>query len=95
MKEGEQRDSAEMFVFFMFFFKQSSDLVPDGQLRNILNKSSILPAKGVLSVLAPPPHRESLPCIISWFQPIAKEEAGNWITTGRIYDNQRAALKKL
>lgn len=51
MKEGEQRDSAEMG----FFFEQSSDLVPDGQLRNILNKSSILPAKGVLSVLAPPP----------------------------------------
>lgn len=52
MKEGEQRDSAEMCFFFC---EQSSDLVPDGQLRNILNKSSILPAKGVLSVLAPPP----------------------------------------
>lgn len=50
MKEGEQPDSAEIF-----FLKQSSDLVPDGQLRNILNKSSILLAKGVLSALAPPP----------------------------------------
>lgn len=54
MKEGEQRDSAER-CFFFFFFEQSSDLVPDGQLRNILNKSSILPAKGLLSLLAPPP----------------------------------------
>lgn len=51
MKEGEQPDSAEIF----FFKKQSSDLVPDSQLRNILNKSSILLAKGVLSALAPPP----------------------------------------
>lgn len=25
-------------------------LLPDGQLRNILNKSSILPAKGLLSL---------------------------------------------
>lgn len=41
--------------FFFFFLEQSSDLVPDGQLRNILNKSSILPVKGLLSNLAPPP----------------------------------------
>lgn len=47
--------------------------------------------------LAPPvhPYGDSLPCIISSQQPMAAHRGGDWISSGRAYDNQRAASLKL